>query len=67
MVCFIFITKHNFFRQMYFNQPNMEDDNESIDLTPKIQELPVIQIFGFDGSFIKFQRVFLEKLFENFV
>ena len=43
---------------MFFNQPNMEDDNESIDLTPKIQELPVIQIIGFDGNFNKFHQVF---------
>lgn len=29
----------------------MEDDNESVDLIPKVQELNIIQIFGFDGKF----------------
>lgn len=28
----------------------MEDDTESVDLIPKIQDLPIIQIFGFDGQ-----------------
>lgn len=28
----------------------MEEDTESVDLTPKVQELPIIQIFGFDGQ-----------------
>lgn len=27
----------------------MEDDSESVDLIPKLQELHIIQIFGFDG------------------
>lgn len=36
---------------MFFEKAKMEDDAESVDMIPKIQELHVIHIFGFDGKF----------------
>jgi hypothetical protein len=32
----------------------MEEDTESVDLIPKVHELSIIQIFGFDGKISKF-------------
>lgn len=42
----------------------MDDDEESVDLIPKIPELHIIQIFGFDGK-VGQQR--LMKLTFNFI
>lgn len=39
----------------------MEDDTESVDLVPKIQELHIIQIFGFDGKIVQSSIVTLNK------
>lgn len=44
---------------MFTDNSKMDDDNESVDLIPKIQELPIIQIFGFDGNYIKFPQFLL--------
>lgn len=40
---------------MFFEKAKMEDDVESVDLVPKIQELHIIQIFGFDGKVVQCQ------------
>lgn len=42
----------------------MEDDEEpgSLSLIPKIQELHIIQIFGFDGKINQFKSIFTKFL-----
>lgn len=51
----------------------MEDDTESVVYVPKLQELPIIQIFGFDGELLtvesdgKLRFSFQEKSHSKFI
>lgn len=47
---FYFHNETHFPAQMFFEKAKMEDDADSVDLIPKIQELHIIHIFGFDGK-----------------
>lgn len=40
----------------------MEDDAESVDLMQKVQEMHIIQIFGFDGKTSSISREFFDFL-----
>jgi hypothetical protein len=49
--CFIFQSFQTVHRKTLFDKVvTMEDDNESIDVLAKVQEMHIIQIFGFDGK-----------------
>lgn len=44
----------------------MEDDAESVDLEPKIQDLHIVQIFGYDGKVMIVETLKVSFKMKNF-